>query len=157
MTVQICSQRKNKPDLSGKMSLKEYYKRNLDLVTEEGDDVEIVQKQEKEGLLGFWRIGITSGCLRQLIRREFYLPANAAAPDTSCHFVLAGIGAVCYPAPGKKRMRDISLASFRCCAIRVWIDTASGNAVHKTGFTGRTAHGNIGSYQWNPDTKRTKI
>lgn len=70
--------------------------------------------------------------------------------------ILAGIGAVCYLHPAK-RMRDISIASFRCCAIRVWIDTASGNAVHKTGFTGRTAHGNIGSYQWNPDTKRTKI
>lgn len=34
-----------------KMSLKESYKRNLDLVTEKGEDVEIVQKKEKESLI----------------------------------------------------------------------------------------------------------
>ena len=50
-TVQIAVNGKTNLTYRDKMSLKEYYKRNLDLVTEEGDDVEIVQKQEKEGLL----------------------------------------------------------------------------------------------------------
>lgn len=50
-TVQIAVNGKTNLTYRDKMSLKKYYKRNLDLVTEEGDDVEIVQKQEKEGLL----------------------------------------------------------------------------------------------------------
>lgn len=34
-----------------KMSLTEYYKRNLDLVTEKGEEVEVIQREEKEGLI----------------------------------------------------------------------------------------------------------
>lgn len=50
-TVQIAVNGKTNITYREKMSLGEYYKRDLDLVTEEGDDVEVVQKQEKEGLL----------------------------------------------------------------------------------------------------------
>ena len=50
-TVQIAVNGKTDITYRDKMSLGEYYKKNLDLVTEDGDDVEVVQKQEKEGLL----------------------------------------------------------------------------------------------------------
>ncbi len=50
-TVQIAVNGKTNITYREKMSLSEYYKRDLDLVTEEGDDVEVVQKQEKEGIL----------------------------------------------------------------------------------------------------------
>lgn len=50
-TVQIAVNGKTDITYRDKMSLGEYYKKNLDLVIEDGDDVEVVQKQEKEGLL----------------------------------------------------------------------------------------------------------
>ena len=50
-TVQIAVNGKTHITYRDKMSLGEYYKKNLDLVIEDGDDVEVVQKQEKEGLL----------------------------------------------------------------------------------------------------------
>ena len=50
-TVQIAVNGKTDITYRDKMSLGEYYKRDLDLVTEDGDEVEVVQKQEKEGLL----------------------------------------------------------------------------------------------------------
>ena len=100
---------------------------------------------------------ITSGCLRQLSTAGILLagqmPQHQILPAI---LILAGIGAVCYLHPAKKRMRDISIASFRCCAIRVWIDTASAMQYTKTGFTGRTAHGNIGSISGILTQKRTK-
>ena len=50
-TVQIAVNGKTDITYRDKMPLGEYYKKNLDLVIEDGDDVEVVQKQEKEGLL----------------------------------------------------------------------------------------------------------
>ena len=47
-TVQIAVNGKTDITYRDKMSLGEYYKKNLDLVIEDGDDVEVVQKQEKE-------------------------------------------------------------------------------------------------------------
>lgn len=50
-TVQVSVNGETNMNYREKMSLTEYYKRNLDLVTEKGEDVEVIQKEEKEGLI----------------------------------------------------------------------------------------------------------
>ena len=49
-TVQIAVNGKTDITYRDKMSLGEYYKKNLDLVTEDGDDVEVVQKRGEGGI-----------------------------------------------------------------------------------------------------------
>lgn len=71
--------------------------------------------------------------------------------------ILAGIGAVCYLHPAKKECVILALLLSGAVLSGFGLTRHQAMQYTKTGFTGRTAHGNIGSYQWNPDTKRTKI
>lgn len=50
-TVQVSVNGETNMNYREKMSLTEYYKRNLDLVTGKGEDVEVIQREEKEGLI----------------------------------------------------------------------------------------------------------
>ncbi len=50
-TVQLSVNGETNMNYRDKMSLTEYYKRNLDLLVEKGEDVEVIQKKEKEGLI----------------------------------------------------------------------------------------------------------
>lgn len=50
-TVQIAVNGKTNITYREKLSLEDSYQQNLDLVVEEGEDVEVVQNQEREGLL----------------------------------------------------------------------------------------------------------
>lgn len=50
-TVQVSVNGETNMNYREKMSLTEYYKRNLDLVTEKGENVEVIQREEKEGLI----------------------------------------------------------------------------------------------------------